>query len=118
MATAARVTTTRAALRRRPASGAATPVELEVMARDAGLSPELAGRLVRLGVVEAVRPGERPPRFAPEAAERLARAVRLRRDLGLPYSSAALVFDLLARIDELEGRLRRYEPARRPRRTP
>ncbi len=40
---------------------------------------------------------------------RLARAVRLRRDLGLNYAGAMLACDLLDRIDELERRLRRYE---------
>ena len=35
----------------------------------------------------------------------LARASRLRRDLGLNYSGAVLACELLARIDELEQRL-------------
>ena len=45
----------------------------------------------------------------PSAGLRLARAVRLRRDLGLNYAGAMLACDLLDRIDELERRLRRYE---------
>ena len=35
----------------------------------------------------------------------LARAARLRRDLGLNYAGAVLACELLARIDELEQRL-------------
>jgi hypothetical protein len=35
----------------------------------------------------------------------LARAVRLRRDLGLNYAGAVLACELLARIDELERQL-------------
>ena len=44
-----------------------------------------------------------------DAAARLARAARLRRDLGLNYAGALLACDLLDRIAELEARLRRYE---------
>jgi hypothetical protein len=79
-------------------------VEIEVVARDAGLHPELVGRFVRLGFVEPV--GTRLPR---SAAARLARAERLRHDLGLNCAGALLALDLLARIDDLEARLRRYE---------
>jgi hypothetical protein len=35
--------------------------------------------------------------------------VRLRHDLGVGYFGAVLAVQLLARIDELEARLRRYE---------
>jgi hypothetical protein len=36
-------------------------------------------------------------------------AVRLRRDLGVNYPGAVLAVRLIARIDELEARVRRYE---------
>lgn len=87
-------------------------VGIEVLARDSGLHPEVVSRLVRLGLLETAGDSQ----FAPEAAARLARAVRLRRDLGLSYGAAVLACELLARIDELEARLRRYEPpTHRPR---
>ena len=73
---------------------------LDVVARDAGLHPDLVARLVALGFAEL---GD------DDAAARLARAVRLRRDLGLNYSGALLACELLDRITELEARLRRYE---------
>ena len=57
--------------------------------------------------LDPVAPGLRP--LAGAAAARLARALRLRRDLGLNYAGALLACDLLERIDELERRLRRYE---------
>jgi hypothetical protein len=83
------------------------PRPLEVEVQEAGLHPDLVQRFIRLGLVE---PGEI------DAPARLARAARLRRDLGLSYAGAILASDLLARIDELEERLRRYEPPRnRPR---
>ena len=73
---------------------------LDALARDAGMHPELVARFIRLGLVDPVEAG---------AAARLAQAARLRRDLGIGYSGAVLACQLLARIDELEARLRRYE---------
>ena len=73
---------------------------VDTLARAAGLHPDLVARFIRLGLVD--------PR-AIEAAAVLAQAARLRRDLGLSYSGAVLACQLLARIDELEARLRRYE---------
>jgi hypothetical protein len=75
------------ALRRRP-----DPVQ--VLAREAGLHPEMVRRLDRLGALDGSSPRD--------AAARLARIVRLRRDLGLNYAGAILACELLARIDELE----------------
>jgi chaperone modulatory protein CbpM len=81
---------------------------LETLARDAGVHPELVRRLVALGIFDSGPAHHR--------ASRVARAVRLRRDLGLSYSGALFAGELLDRIDELERRLRRYEPAGRKRR--
>jgi hypothetical protein len=72
-------------------------VDTEVLARRAGLHPEVVRRLLALGAVD---PGDW------DAAPRLARITRLRRDLGLNYAGAILACDLLARIDELERRTR------------
>jgi chaperone modulatory protein CbpM len=68
--------------------------DIEVLAHDAGLHPELVRRLVRLGAVD---PAER------DAAAHLAAVVRLRRDLGLNYAGAILAYELLERIERLEG---------------
>jgi hypothetical protein len=59
--------------------------------------PEVVAALVRTGWIETADD------------IRVARAMRLRRDLGLNYAGALLACDLLARIEELERRLRRYE---------
>jgi hypothetical protein len=64
------------------------------------LHPDLVARFVRLGLVDD---------DTPEAQARLARAIRLRHDLGLSYGGAILAVQLLDRIEELEARLRRYE---------
>ena len=81
-----------------------------MLAREAGLHPDLVRRLIRLGALDPIGGTRAAPRFPRDAAARLARAARLRRDLGLNYAGALLACELLARIDELEARLRRYEP--------
>jgi hypothetical protein len=76
--------------------------QVDVVARNAGLHPDLVRQLWRLGLVEEVD----------DAPVRLRKALRLRRDLGLNYAGAVLAVDLLARIEHLEQRLRRYESPR------
>jgi hypothetical protein len=71
--------------------------DARALARRSGLHPELVRRLIRLGAVDPLDW---------DAAARLARIVRLHRDLGVNYAGAALVCDLLARIEELEARRR------------
>ena len=67
------------------------------LSRESGLHPELVRSLIALGLVPS---GD---------GAQLRRATRLRRDLGLNYAGAVLACELLARIDALEARLRRYE---------
>ncbi|HKP88486.1 MAG TPA: chaperone modulator CbpM [Thermoleophilaceae bacterium] len=78
-----------------------TVVDIEVLANDAGLHPEVCERLIRLGLLDG-------PPFAVDAASQLARAARLRRDLGLGWSGAVFACELLRRIDDLEAQVRRY----------
>lgn len=78
--------------------------DTELLARRTGLHPELVRRLVRIAAIDPLRP---------DAAARLARLTRLRRDLGLNYAGAVLADELLTRIHQLEARLARYEPPRR-----
>ncbi|MEA2331995.1 MAG: chaperone modulatory protein CbpM [Thermoleophilaceae bacterium] len=85
-------------------------VGIEVVAREAGLHPDLVRRLVRMGVVDRSGGTRATPLFRNDAAGELAKAARLRHDLGLNYAGAVLACQLLARIDQLETRLRRYEP--------
>jgi hypothetical protein len=87
-------------------------LELEALAREAGVHPELVRRLLALGLLDT--PSGRL--FPRDAAARIARAARLRGDLGLNYAGALLACQLLDRIDQLERRLRSYESAdRKPR---
>jgi hypothetical protein len=86
-------------------------VGIEALAREAGLHPELVRRLIALGLLEPGGGTAVAPLFRRQDATQLARAARLRRDLGLNYAGAVLASELLARIDELEQRLRSGAPA-------
>jgi DNA-binding transcriptional MerR regulator len=80
-------------------------VELTVVARRAGVKVVHVRRYLNYGLIEP-HPAAAPetPRFDPSSAARVARAERLRRDLGLNYAGAVLVCELLDRISELEDR--------------
>jgi hypothetical protein len=71
------------------------------LANAAGISPELLVRLVRLGLIEPVAPGA--SEFTAVTAAKLRRMVRLRLDLGVGFVGAAIIVDLLQRLERLEG---------------
>jgi MerR-like DNA binding protein len=81
-------------------------VELTVLARQAAVKIVHVRRYLEFGLFEP-HPATvtETPRFDPSNAARVARAERLRRDLGLNYAGAVLVCELLERISELEARL-------------
>lgn len=83
------------------------PLSLEDVAARCGLHPLLVERFVAIGLITPLE-GE-SNRFAPEVTLRLQRALRLRDDLGLNYNGAALVLELLDRMEALERRLAQYE---------
>jgi hypothetical protein len=83
-------------------------VNVELLAREAGLHPDLVVRLIRLGALDDPAGSNGDMRVAGAAAQ-LARIARLRRDLGVNVAGAVLACQLLARIGELERRLERYE---------
>lgn len=77
----------------------------EELAAAAGISPARLARLVRLGLVEPIAPGA--SQFPAETAARLRRMLRLRADLRVNLIGAAIIVELLERLDRLEA-----EPAR------
>lgn len=89
-------------------------VGIESLARLSGVHPELARRLIGLGLIEPRGGTRAAPLFRRQDAALLARAMRLRRDLGLNYAGAVLACELLARIDELERRLAVRAPTPTP----
>jgi DNA-binding transcriptional MerR regulator len=85
-------------------------VAIEAIARDAGVHPDMVRQLVRLGLLEPRGGTRTAPLFRPQDAVLVARATRLRRDLGVNYAGAVLAVELLARIEDLEHRLRAGAP--------
>lgn len=79
-------------------------LDLGMVAAASRVHPELVRRFVELGLVPARVDASGRLWFAPDAPEQVRRIVRLHADLALNYAGVALVIDLLARIDVLEGR--------------
>jgi hypothetical protein len=111
-----RVRTTTLTVVRRP--GVSGPLlGLDALAREAGLHPELVRRFVALGLIDPAGGTSAAPLFTRDDAAALARAARLRRDLGVSYAGAVLASELLGRIEVLERQLAslRAQPVTRPR---
>ncbi|MEN0084243.1 MAG: chaperone modulator CbpM [Leifsonia sp.] len=87
-------------------------LDLGMVAVASGVHPELVLRFVELGLVPARADASGRLWFAPDAPEQVRRVVRLHADLSLNYAAVALVIDLLARIDVLEGRRAVVRPRR------
>jgi len=95
---------------RSAASDGSPLLTLEALAAEAGLHPALVRRLIALGALDARGGTTLAPLFPRDAAARLARIARLRRDLSVNYAGAVLVCDLLARIEALQDLVDRSEP--------
>jgi hypothetical protein len=78
------------------------PVQLTVVAQRAGVRIAVVRRYLEFGLFEPHPEPAEAPRYDPRSAARIARAERLRRDLGLNFAGAVLVCELLDRIRELE----------------
>jgi hypothetical protein len=79
---------------------------LESFSKATGLHPELIGRLVSLGLLDATFDASGQPFFAAIELARAGRIQRLRDDLSLNYAALGVVLDLLDRIETLEAALR------------
>jgi DNA-binding transcriptional MerR regulator len=80
------------------------PVQLTVVAQRAGVRIALVRRYLEFGLFEPHPEPGKAPRYDPGSAARIARAERLRRDLGLNFPGAVLACELLDRIRALEAR--------------
>jgi chaperone modulatory protein CbpM len=85
-------------------------ITAEELATAAGISRSSLGRLRRLGLIEPESPGA--DAFAATSIPRMRRMLRLRRELDLDLEAAALVVDLLERMDRLEAELSRMRGPR------
>ena len=90
-------------VRRSPPAGLIT---YEEVAGRCGVHVSFVYRLVRLGVVD---PDPDYPQYVqPDVTIRIQKLVRLQTDLGVNLEGAAIIVDLLDRIDQLEAELRAW----------
>jgi len=78
---------------------------IEQFAGLAGLHPDMARRLVSLGLLEASQDASGELWFSTSQVSVAARIQRLRAGLALNYAGVGVVIDLLDRIAELEAAL-------------
>jgi chaperone modulatory protein CbpM len=81
-------------------------LDIEAFARVAGIHPQMARRLVTLGIIDATYDARGELRFAPSQIAPAARVQRLRATFALNYAAIGLVADLLDRIATLERTVR------------
>ncbi len=90
---------------------ARVPVQAEVylslrdLAVACGIRATRLERLIRLGLLEPEP--DNSDRFSNVTAMRLRRMVRLRADLGVNFTGAAIIVDLMERLDRLDAELAR-----------
>jgi chaperone modulatory protein CbpM len=81
-------------------------LDLELLARTAGMHPQHVRRLVALGLLQPAPAADGELRFPPSEILALSRIQRLRDGLGVNYAALGLVLDLLDRVAALESELR------------
>jgi len=77
----------------------------EDLAAAAGITVARLERFVRLGIVEPETSGDR--RYGAASAARLRRVIRLHVDLGVHFGDAAIIADLIDRLERLEAEMAR-----------
>jgi hypothetical protein len=81
------------------------PVTYDVIAETLGARRSLIVRLARQGLIETIESEASEPLLPRRAVVQLRRMQRLRRDLGVNFSGAAIILDLVRRIEQLNGEL-------------
>ncbi|HET6853150.1 MAG TPA: chaperone modulator CbpM [Pyrinomonadaceae bacterium] len=82
------------------------PLSLEVVADIVGARRSLVVRLAQQGLIDTV--DDQGEQFVPRRTViRLRRMQRLRRDLGVNFAGAAVILDLLNRLNEVNRELAR-----------
>jgi chaperone modulatory protein CbpM len=85
-------------------------LSLEQLATAAGVSRTWVARLVRLGLIEPNTP--EGTEFTAATAAQLRRMLRLHDDLGVNLTGAAIIVELLERLERLEAELARLRGGR------
>jgi hypothetical protein len=80
------------------------PVTCDVVAETIGARRSLVLRLARAGLIETIESETSEPLLPRRAVVQLRRMQRLRRDLGVNFNGAAIILDLVRRIERLNER--------------
>ena len=85
---------------------AAASLSGDELARAVGISVTMLARLMNLGLVEPTPSvhGRGAPTFSAATARRLRRMLRLHRDLRVNFTGAAIIVDLVERLESQSGR--------------
>lgn len=81
------------------------PLTVAAVAECVGARPNLIRRLVRLGMLETIGDETEEPMLHSRSVLRLRRMGRLRRDLRVNFAGAAVIVDLVDRIEALHREL-------------
>jgi chaperone modulatory protein CbpM len=81
------------------------PLTFDVIAEIVGARRSLVVRLAQQGLIETLE-GKAEPQVPRRAIVRLRRMQRLHRDLGVNFTGAAIILDLVGRIEQLNQQLR------------
>jgi chaperone modulatory protein CbpM len=81
------------------------PLTFDVVAEIVGARRSLVVRLAQQGLIETLE-GRAEPQVPRRAIVRLRRMQRLHRDLGVNFTGAAIILDLVGRIEQLNRQLR------------
>jgi chaperone modulatory protein CbpM len=80
-----------------------THLRRDQIAEAFGITARRLDRLVELGLLEPETPGS--DEFTAASAARLGRMLRLRRDLGVNFAGAAVIVDLVERMQHIQAEL-------------
>ena len=81
------------------------PVTCDMVAETIGARRSLVLRLARQGLIETIASERSDPLLPRSAVMQLRRMQRLRRDLGVNFNGAAIILDLVTRIERLKGEM-------------
>jgi hypothetical protein len=81
------------------------PLTCDMVAETIGARRSLVVRLARLGLIETLDRETDEPMLPRRVVVQLRRMQRLRRDLGVNFAGAAVILDLVGRIEQLNREL-------------
>ena len=81
------------------------PLSCDVVAETVGARRSLVLRLIQQGLLETIDSDADEPHVPRRAVVQLRRMQRLRRDLGVNFAGAAVILDLVGRIEQLNREL-------------